>query len=517
MILVSDISDGLMAGCGQAPCGSRGGAGPARADGTVVDLVTYRKFTSVGLPGHLARAALAGGALAVCAGGAWAQDDAGRGLGLLRALGLAPANTAAAPVEVAPSTAAPARARPAGPALRAGGAYVVRPGDTLGSIAGRIAGAQVTWRDLCDLNADVLADCDAVEIGSRIALPGGGGAAPAAATVEAGSTPGSSVARSPTPTPRPMPQPATATEVAPPPPSEARLAALQVTPPGGVAVAGIEALSGGALSLVGLGVPPAPAANPSNVGAGPDAGRPVGAAAPASGETTALASVAEPEPKAEPAASVGPIAAALDAPEPPAPVDVASAEPVELAAAAPLEPEGELEANAGSGADLGRVDGTGSALDGPRVLASLSYGPGGLPMSLRSYHLHRIEDVAGGVRVSGHVPGPYSTGTTGGAFLRLGEGFEEEAAGKRVRVSVTLSGPAGGAVAVAYSTNDLGNSGWRGLTLTPAPAEHEFDYAVPPLVRGNGDYVGVDPDPEGTGQAVTIHAIRVDVLEGEAP
>lgn len=69
---------------------------------------------------------------------------------------------------------------------------------------------------------------------------------------------------------------------------------------------------------------------------------------------------------------------------------------------------------------------------------------------------------------------------------------------------------------MAYSTNDLGNSGWRGLTLTPEPAEHEFDYAVPPLVRGNGDYVGIDPDPEGTGQAVTIHAIRVDVLEGEA-
>lgn len=477
--------------------------------------MTYRKFTSLSLSGHLTRAALAGGALAVSAGGAMAQDDAGHGLALLRALGLAPANIAAAPVEASRSAAAPTPARPAGPALRAGGAYVVRPGDTLGSIAGRISGASVTWRDLCDLNSDVLADCDAVEVGTRIALPGG--AAAAAATVDAGSAAGSPVARSPVPTPRPMPQSSTATEAAPPPPSETRLAALQATPPGGVTVAGIEALSGDALSLVGLGASPAPAANPSNVDTGPDAGQPVGAAAPASGVATAPASVADPEPAVEPASPPVPAAVALGASQPPAPVGVASAEPIELAAAAPLGREAEAEPvpDPGAGADLGSVDGSEVASDGPRVLASLSYGPGGLPMSLRSYHLHRIEDVAGGARVSGHVPGPYSTGTTGGAFLRLEDGFEGRAAGKTIRVTLTLSGPAGGAVAVAYSTNDLGNSGWRGFDLTPEPAEHVFEYNVPPLVRGNGDYVGIDPDPEGSGQAVTIRAIRVDVLAGE--
>jgi nucleoid-associated protein YgaU len=90
------------------------------------------------LTGHLARAALTGGALAVSAGGAWAQDEAGRGLGLLRALGLAPANIAAAPVEASCSAAAPTPARPAGQSLRAGGAYVVQPGDTLASISRRI-------------------------------------------------------------------------------------------------------------------------------------------------------------------------------------------------------------------------------------------------------------------------------------------------------------------------------------------------------------------------------------------
>ena len=59
-------------------------------------------------------------------------------------------------------------------------------------------------------------------------------------------------------------------------------------------MAGIEALSGDALSLVGLGASPAPAASLSNVDAGPDAGEPIDAAAPATGEATEPASVADP-------------------------------------------------------------------------------------------------------------------------------------------------------------------------------------------------------------------------------
>lgn len=79
-----------------------------------------------------------------------------------------------------------------------------------------------------------------------------------------------------------------------------------------------------------------------------------------------------------------------------------------------------------------------------------------------------------------------------------------------------MSGPPGGIVAVAYSTNDLGNSGWRTFALTREPTAHGFDYTVPPLVNGNGDFVGIDPDPEGAGHAVTIHAIHLEIL-GDNP
>ena len=70
----------------------------------------------------------------------------------------------------------------------------------------------------------------------------------------------------------------------------------------------------------------------------------------------------------------------------------------------------------------------------------------------------------------------------------------------------------GGVAALAYSTNDLGNSGWRPFALTPEPAEHSFDYTLPPLVHANGDFIGIDPDPEGAGHSVVIHDIHIEIL-----
>lgn len=51
--------------------------------------------------------------------------------------------------------------------------YTIQRGDELGTIARRIEGVQVGWRDLCSLNSDVIANCDLLEIGTVIALPEG--------------------------------------------------------------------------------------------------------------------------------------------------------------------------------------------------------------------------------------------------------------------------------------------------------------------------------------------------------
>jgi hypothetical protein len=39
-----------------------------------------------------------------------------------------------------------------------------------------------------------------------------------------------------------------------------------------------------------------------------------------------------------------------------------------------------------------------------------------------------------------------------------------------------------------------------------------FEYDVPPMVAGRGDYVGILPDTSGGGQAVEIAFVAVEVL-----
>lgn len=185
------------------------------------------------------------------------------------------------------------------------------------------------------------------------------------------------------------------------------------------------------------------------------------------------------------------------------------AEPVDAPDIAPIAP-----APVADGADIAVVDADEQPVETP-ALGTAAYGAGSRPMAFRSFHGHQITDDGGTVRLSGHVPGLYSTGTTGGAFIRLDDAFEADAAAKVVRVSVTLSGPEGARAAMAYSTNDIGNSGWQSFTLTAAPTTHSFDYAVPPLAHGNGDFLGLDPDPDGAGHAILVHAILLEILESD--
>lgn len=51
--------------------------------------------------------------------------------------------------------------------------YTIQRGDELGTIARRIEGVQVGWRDLCSMNSDVIDNCDLLEIGTVITLPNG--------------------------------------------------------------------------------------------------------------------------------------------------------------------------------------------------------------------------------------------------------------------------------------------------------------------------------------------------------
>ncbi len=103
---------------------------------------------------------------------------------------------------------------------------------------------------------------------------------------------------------------------------------------------------------------------------------------------------------------------------------------------------------------------------------------------------------------------------TGGAAFVVSSEDEAEIDGNRVRIRILASGEPGSAMKVAYSTNDVGNSGWRKFDLSEDLAEYSFEYAVPAMKAGRNDYIGIAPVVDGL--LVNVAALGVDILPAEA-
>ena len=103
-------------------------------------------------------------------------------------------------------------------------------------------------------------------------------------------------------------------------------------------------------------------------------------------------------------------------------------------------------------------------------------------------------------------------GVTEGYSIRVPDEVEAAASGNHVVVT-TIARSAGGGqsrFAVAYSTNEVGNSGWRWFAVGPEWSLHEMRFVVPPMIKGNGDFVGVLPEPEEkTGVELACVAVKV--------
>lgn len=111
------------------------------------------------------------------------------------------------------------------------------------------------------------------------------------------------------------------------------------------------------------------------------------------------------------------------------------------------------------------------------------------------------------------APHAASGGQTGGYSLRLPDSFEKAASGHGIRIRVVARAAeksAAARLAVAYSTNEVGNSGWHWFDITAQWSVIEMTYSVPPMKDGNGDFIGLLPGPPGTvGSEVCVVAARV--------
>jgi hypothetical protein len=109
-----------------------------------------------------------------------------------------------------------------------------------------------------------------------------------------------------------------------------------------------------------------------------------------------------------------------------------------------------------------------------------------------------------------------SSGWTQGYSIRLSDEFERAASGKSVEVTarVRTGGAMAARFAMAYSTNDVGNSGWQWFEVGSELQTCALIYKVPPMNKGNGDFVGLLPSSD-TSVALDVHEVMVRVVPGK--
>jgi len=123
------------------------------------------------------------------------------------------------------------------------------------------------------------------------------------------------------------------------------------------------------------------------------------------------------------------------------------------------------------------------------------------------------------LRLASGNPEAPSWGQPGGYSIRVSDPFEAAASGNPIKISVTArtaDGAASGQIAICYSTNDAGNSGWRWFRIGPEWRVLQMEFNVPRMRVANGDFIGLLPDSPGTA-AVEIAAVAVKVSAAAKP
>ena len=116
------------------------------------------------------------------------------------------------------------------------------------------------------------------------------------------------------------------------------------------------------------------------------------------------------------------------------------------------------------------------------------------------------------VQLSGHAANA-SSGGKPGIWLQVPDSIEKAASGNVIIVDALVRmATGGGPIGLAYSTNEVGNSGWRTQEAGTEFKTVSFTYQVPPMKNGGGDYIGILPDPENTHQVLYVAEISLRVV-----
>lgn len=89
--------------------------------------------------------------------------------------------------------------------------------------------------------------------------------------------------------------------------------------------------------------------------------------------------------------------------------------------------------------------------------------------------------------------GESTGGRTGVAHIEFTGNVERSFSGRSLTVEVAGFAETATDIWLQYSTNEVGNSGWRRFSVEPGAFRLSFDYNVAPARNGGGDYLGIAP------------------------
>src|SRR5208282_2847816 len=117
------------------------------------------------------------------------------------------------------------------------------------------------------------------------------------------------------------------------------------------------------------------------------------------------------------------------------------------------------------------------------------------------------------LKLTGGDQSAASLGYTEGFSIRVPDDFERQASehAVRVRVLVRSAEAAPTRLAIAYSTNEVGNSGWQWRDVGANWAICELVWKVPTMIDGRGDFIGLLPDAPGA-PGVEVHSLSATVV-----
>jgi hypothetical protein len=127
-----------------------------------------------------------------------------------------------------------------------------------------------------------------------------------------------------------------------------------------------------------------------------------------------------------------------------------------------------------------------------------------------------IDEIAGGglvLRLAGGALKAEPGGATSGFSVRVPDSFERQVSERKVRVRALVRSATSDAtrMAISYSTNEVGNSGWQWREVGPAWSICDIEWGVPKMKNGKGDFIGLLPNQPGA-PGVQIHSVSATIF-----